>query len=55
VPREHPWGPSVHVDGSAGPAPSANGKLALRLEMQSGDVLELEAEAIDLAEAPAAP
>ncbi len=44
-PRMHPWGPSVSVHQIRGPTQLADEKLQrLEIEMQSGDVLVLDAE-----------
>lgn len=44
-PRRHPWGPSVSVNEVRGPTQLASENLQrLEIEMQSGDVLVLDAE-----------
>ena len=47
MPREHPWGPSVWINKTEGPA-DANGSKVLKIEMQSGDVLEITARDFEL-------
>jgi hypothetical protein len=47
-PREQPWGRSVHVNGATIAVTLAGGPAHLRIEMQSGDVIDLKAESIDL-------
>ncbi len=48
-PRLHPWGPSVSVNELRGPSPLPDGPgQRLEIEMQSGDVLVLDAEAFVL-------
>lgn len=43
-PRLHPWGPSVSINEVRGPTPILDGKAhRLELEMQSGDVIAIEA------------
>jgi hypothetical protein len=42
VPRGHPWGPSVSVNEVRGPR-TVGERALLEVEMQSGDVLEVEA------------
>ena len=48
VPRGHPWGSSVSVN-VAELMPGENGhSVRLRIEMQSGDEIELDADAVEL-------
>jgi len=48
-PRMLPWGHSVSINGVTGPLASAGSKLArLEVEMQSGDLIVIEAESFDL-------
>lgn len=42
-PRRFPWGPSVSINQVRGPAPTEDGSLRLEIEMQTGDLLILEA------------
>jgi hypothetical protein len=42
-PRLHPWGPSSSVNEVRGPL-ARDGRMVLELEMQSGDVIVIEAE-----------
>jgi hypothetical protein len=41
-PRRHPWGPSESVNEVRGPR-KLEDRLTLEIEMQSGDVIEIEA------------
>lgn len=43
-----PWGRSVSINEVIGPTPTAAGSNSLKIEMQSGDVIELEAASIDM-------
>jgi hypothetical protein len=43
-PRMHPWGPSVSVNEVRGPTELAEKLQRLEIEMQSGDVIVLDAE-----------
>lgn len=44
-PRLHPWGPSGSINEVRGPTPLPDGKGShLEIEMQSGDLIVLEAE-----------
>lgn len=48
-PRRHPWGSSVSVNEVRGPTPIAGENLhRLEIEMQSGDVLVLDAEDFEI-------
>jgi hypothetical protein len=47
-PRRHPWGESVSINEIRGPLHTANGSKRLEIEMQSGDVIVLEAEEFQL-------
>jgi hypothetical protein len=48
VPRENPWGPSASVN-TAELRTSEDGRgLRLWIEMQSGDEIELDADAVEL-------
>lgn len=42
-PRHQPWGRSKSINSVAGPSPSVEGVSTLTIEMQSGDVLEVQA------------
>ena len=48
VPREEPWGPSVSINGISEPAKHEIGIWALRVEMQTGDMIEILAESFEL-------
>ncbi|MEM7604410.1 MAG: hypothetical protein AAF411_03565 [Myxococcota bacterium] len=48
VPRYEPWGPSVSVNRISGPLVTQDDRHRIELEMQSGDVLALEASRIRL-------
>lgn len=45
VPHEEPWGPSVSVNAVRGPAVQEDGWHRLEIEMQTGDVIAIEARA----------
>jgi hypothetical protein len=45
IPRQHEWGRSVSVNTVIGPTPLANGQQLVQLEIQSGDVIEIFADA----------
>lgn len=44
VPCLNEWGPSVSVNKVAEPIPLENGKYKMKIEMQSGDVIEIDAK-----------
>jgi hypothetical protein len=46
-PRQQPWGPSVSIN-EARVAPLPGGRVRLELELQSGDVIEIEGDAAEL-------
>jgi hypothetical protein len=48
VPKEHPWGDSVHINQVYGPLTLPNERLRMEIEMQSGDTIVLEAAGFDL-------
>ena len=48
VPRAFPWGPSVSVNSVHGPTQGPNGISSFKIEMQSGDTIEIIAKPIDL-------
>lgn len=48
-PRQHPWGPSAHIN-DARSIKGENGRGTLELEMQSGDVIVIEAASFTAAE-----
>jgi hypothetical protein len=43
VPQKKDWGPSVSVNEIRGPSGNMSGRQKLEIEMQSGDVIEIEA------------
>ena len=43
VPRLNEWGPSVSVNNVEELIPLENGKYKMKIEMQSGDVIEIDA------------
>jgi hypothetical protein len=47
-PREQPWGRSVHVNGANAVLPEPGQRAEIRVEMQSGDVLEVRADHISV-------
>lgn len=47
VPRKEEWGPSVSVNETVGPT-KKGGSYFFNMEMQSGDIIELVADQIDL-------
>lgn len=47
LPHEHPWGPSSSVLRLEGPAPVGEDRLRASIEMQSGDVLVVEARILE--------
>jgi hypothetical protein len=48
LPREFPWGFSDWISGIDGPNQISGGLLILKIEMQSGDVIEIVAEKFEL-------
>lgn len=48
MPRAFPWGQSVSINEVAGPTPLSGGGEQLVIEMQSGDRIEVVADAIEL-------
>lgn len=48
VPRREDWGPSVSINTVDGPNRSDDGLLHLNIEMQSGDMIEIVAESIEM-------
>jgi hypothetical protein len=54
--REFPWGRTSWIMGANEPVKTAEGKLLLKIEMQSGDNIEIVAESFEIPEAkPKAP
>lgn len=47
VPRRRPWGPSVSVNEIRGPT-HLDGRTEIEIEMQSGDVIVIAAQSIDM-------
>lgn len=54
VPQMNDWGGSVHVNEVRGPSDLENGRRKLEIEMQSGDVIRIEAVMFHLPPAEAA-
>lgn len=50
--RQMPWGPSQSINDARGPTPSGPDVSVLELEMQTGDVIRIEAGAFTLRAAP---
>ena len=48
VPRRLEWGFSRAINSSEGPLEVESGDLVMRIEVQSGDEIEIEAESIEL-------
>jgi hypothetical protein len=48
VPRAFPWGPSVSVNKVYGPTQGPDGASSFKIEMQSGDIIEIIAKSFDL-------
>lgn len=48
VPRRLDWGFSEAINSSEGPLEIEGGDLVMRIEVQSGDQIEIEAESIEL-------
>ena len=48
VERRQPWGPSVSVNDVYGPDTTPTGELSLRIEMQSGDIVQLIAKRFEI-------
>lgn len=48
IPRSMPWGPSRSVNVTDGPTPMGGSLQSLRIEMQSGDVIEIVARTFAL-------
>jgi hypothetical protein len=48
LPRERSWGPSVSVNAVRGPSVRPDGLSQLSIEMQTGDVIEIVAEAFSM-------
>ncbi len=46
IPKKNEWGESVHVNGTIGPTLLDNKNYQFSIEMQSGDILLLEAQEI---------
>ena len=46
VPRREEWGPSISINKVEGPDSGENGEMRLRIQMQSGDTIELVAKHI---------
>lgn len=49
--RQMPWGFSVSINEVRGPAAAGDGAVVLEIEMQSGDVIRIEAAAFSLRDA----
>lgn len=43
IPQLKPWGPSVSINKVRGPTEEAAGRHRLEIEMQTGDLIEIEA------------
>ncbi|MCI0613363.1 hypothetical protein L0244_10260 [bacterium] len=50
VPRYDEWGPSVSVNKVSGPIFTGSGNQVLKIEMQTGDIIEIVAKSIDIPE-----
>ncbi|MEQ5854120.1 hypothetical protein NFI08_00210 [Halomonas sp. EF61] len=48
IPRRSEWGESVSVNKISGPKNTGNGNVYFSMEIQSGDIIEFEAETITL-------
>ncbi|MHB8455973.1 MAG: hypothetical protein ACYDDO_15055 [Acidiferrobacterales bacterium] len=48
VPKQQGWGPSMSVNCASGPTQLDNGNFRLKIEMQTGDIIELEAASISM-------
>jgi hypothetical protein len=48
VPRANDWGPSVSVNTVSSIDPTLTGMQRLKLEMQSGDIIEIVADKFDI-------
>ncbi len=48
LPRLEEWGPSVSINEVSGPNLSVEGNEFLKIEMQSGDIIEIEGSKIDM-------
>ena len=48
IPRQFPWGPSVFINETHGPEATLEGLQLLRIQVQSGDEIELLAREIQL-------
>lgn len=48
VPRLQEWGHSVSINEVSGPSPTSEGNEFLKIEMQSGDVIEIEGSKIEV-------
>ena len=47
VPKREEWGPSISVYEVVGPTPLDNGNSSVSIQMQSGDLIEIEAKLFD--------
>ena len=48
MPRSFAWGPSSSVNSANAPTPNADGTATLKVEMQSGDSIEIVAKSFSL-------
>jgi len=48
LPRKFSWGPSVSVNRVTGPIQKSAGLSLISIEMQSGDIIEIEASSFNL-------
>ena len=48
IPRKNPWGESVSINETTQIHKNDNGLRCLNIEMQSGDIIEIDAKLIDL-------
>jgi hypothetical protein len=48
IPRSHPWGPSVYINELRGPTDTPDRLKSIELEMQSGDVIKVTAQAFEI-------
>ncbi|HEY1503303.1 MAG TPA: hypothetical protein VGF92_03330 [Stellaceae bacterium] len=54
VPQANDWGPSTHVNNVKGPLQGAAGRARLEIEMQSGDIIIIEATTFEFPPAASA-
>lgn len=48
VPRDNPWGDSKSINNTTSPKLQENGNYLYTIEMQSGDVIEIEAKSFEV-------